>query len=272
MKSFTFYVNDDLRYDHALLLSVLDPVCSLISLYNGPSLLGIEIKTDETNSKNTRGSKNEYTFTFHSDDITKTTVFNYFLKGESQLKLTLHKTGETLIHLHQNTSSTIELELRKALLKYSMSESEITESVKSNIPKNAITEEPFELTLPFNSGYIDNAKFIQNMYEICTEFSVGLCPKFSYAEIQEEIRQETHERFYRLSTGNDQASVEFEDYTGDSGSHSYPNPFNYEFFYRENGKILIRVYRSGNTFVFQTRFEDHARFEMRVRQYFGEKI
>ncbi|MBK9590548.1 MAG: hypothetical protein IPO32_03255 [Crocinitomicaceae bacterium] len=272
MKSFTYYVNDDLRYDYALLLSVLDPVCSLISLYDGPSLNNVELKTDDTNSKTARGLKNEYTFTFHFDDITKTSVFNYFFKGESQLKLTLHRTGETLIHLPENTSLTIELELRKALLKYSFSESEIIASVRSHSAKNEIEEEPFEIILPLQSGYTDNAKFIQNMYEICTEFSPGLCPLFSYAQMKEERREMTHERFYRVNTSNDHASVEFEDYLGDSGSHSYPNPYNYEFFYREKGKILIRVYRSGNTFVFQTRFEDHARFEMRVRQYFEGKL
>jgi hypothetical protein len=272
MKSFTFYVNDDLRYDCALLLNVLDPVCSLISLYNGPSLNNAELKTEESNSKTARGLKNEYTFTFHHDDITKTSVFNYFFKGESQLKLTLHRTGETLVHLPENTSLTIELELRKTLLKYTMSESEIRESVKNSSPKNEIQEEPFEVTVPMNSGYVDNAKFIQNMYEICAEFSGGLCPLFSYAQMQEEKRETTHERFYRVNASNDYASVEFEDYLGDSGSHSYPNPYNYEFFYREKGKILIRVYRSGNTFIFQTRFKDHDRFEMRIRQYFEGKL
>lgn len=272
MKSFTFFVNDDLRYDYALLLCVLDPVCSLISLYDGPSLNNVELKTEESNSKTARGIKNEYTFTFHFDDITKTSVFNYFFKGESQLKLTLHRTGETLIHLPENTSLTIELELRKALLKYSLSESEIIASVTNHSPKNEIEEEPFEIILPFQSGYIDNTKFIQNMYEICAEFSAGLCPLFSYAQMKEERREITHERFYRVNASNDHSSVEFEDYLGDSGSHSYPDPFNYEFFYREHGKILIRVYRYGNTFVFQTWFEDHARFEMRVRQYFGKTI
>lgn len=272
MKSFTFFVNDDLRYDCALLLNVLDPVCSLISLYNGPSLNKVELKTEESNSITARGLKNEYTFTFHFDDITKTSVFNYFFKGESQLKLTLHRTGETLVHLPERTSLTIELELRKALLKYSLSESEIIASVKIHGTKHEIEDEPFEVILPFESGYIDNAKFIDKMYEICAEFSAGLCPLFSYAQMKEERRETTHERFYRVNASNDHALVEFEDYLGDSGSNSYPNPFNYEFFYRQNGKIIIRVYRSANTFIFQTRFEDHARFEMRVRQYFEEKF
>jgi hypothetical protein len=272
MKSFTLYVNDDLRYNCALLLNVLDPLCSLISLYNGPSLNNVELKTGESNSKTARGLKNEYTFTFHFDDITKTSVFNYFFKGESQLKLNLQRTGETIIHLPENTSLTVEMELRKALLKYSLSESEIIASVASHSSTNGINDEPFEVILPFQSGYIDNAKFIDNMYEICAEFSAGLCPKFSYAQMQEERLHDTQERFYRLSASNEKISVEFEDYLGNSGSHSYPDPYKYEFFYRENGKILIHVYRAGDTFVFQTQFDDHARFEMRVRHYFGEKI
>jgi hypothetical protein len=200
------------------------------------------------------------------------TTFAYFFKGESLLQVTLYKNGETLVQLPEKTSSTVELELRKALLKYTKTEEELKAEIKSQLIHLPDQKDNFfECKLAMTSGYIDNSKFIQNMYELCSEFSKGTAPFFSSEMIKFEDRQITHERFYRLTANTKTTAVEFEDYLGDSGSHSYPNPFNYEFIYRQDGQIMIHVFRSGNELIFKTRFEDHTKFEIRVKQYFEGK-
>ncbi len=255
MKSFTFFVNDDLRYDCALLLNVLGPVCSLISLYNGPSLNDVELKTEESNSITARGLKNEYTFTFHFDVITKTSVFNYFFKGESQLKLTLHRTGETLVHLPERTSLTIELELRKALLKYSLSESEIKESLKNNSPKTSIIKETFEFKIPLSKSPDIESKFITRLNDMCTLLTQNRSPKFGPEDLKVEERSTIREVFSSIDKSNDLFTIAYENSEFETGHWSGSKGGHTQFLLTQKNQILMRASISGRIAHFEVSAE-----------------
>lgn len=235
-------------------LGALHEVCNLISMYEGPSLVKPDSINETDSVYSVRGMKHEYAFTYTRE---KSLSFGYFLKGEALLKITVDEDGKAEVFLPDDGSQLAEMELRKILLKH---------TGEPNALNEARREKPFCYSFDIRNDSLYSDVFLRGMNEICQELTGHLAPLFDFSGVVYEVRQETHESFMRLERKKGIYRVWFLNHSWDSGSHSYPNGNEYEFFLEESGKRMIDVRISGRNLRFESLYADAERLKMLVQR------
>lgn len=295
MKNFSIPLSDTTNANPESLLKCLQPVCALLSLYNGPDLTKGTIK-NESGTTRYNSIQNNYAFTLTINSSKSEIIFGYFLHGEPLIRINLKFLGQAVVEISESVSTMIEMEIRKSLLQFVESELDIkTEStvtvaeqktkvvpkeVEMNVQasttsvgssKFQIIERHGKWMISFvhESRYVSQELFLRGMNFICQEFSFEGAPIFSRADVKEAAKTEIPETKYYFDKSKDKWSVSFLDHTWDSGSHSYPN--GYEFMFNlifEPEGTMIQVRHEYGQLIFETNFDDKNRFASSVRKQF----
>lgn len=293
MKNFSIPLSDTTNANPESLLKYLQPVCALLSLYDGPDLTKGTIKK-ESDTTRYNSIQNNYAFTLSIDSSKSEISFGYFLHGESLIRINLKFPGQAMVEISESVSTMIEMEIRKSLLEFADSEIKtnstvtVAEQTTTVVPKEvamnvqastaSVASSKFQiiekhgnwmLSFIHDSRYVSQELFLRGMNFICQEFSFGGAPIFSRADVKEAAKTEIPETKYYFDKSKDKWSVSFLDHTWDSGSHSYPN--GYEFLFKlifEPEGTLIEVRHEYGQLIFETKFDDKNHFTSSVRKQF----
>lgn len=277
MKSFAQKINPLFAANANEILNLLQPVCGLISLYNGPSLLQAEWKENES-GKRKNALAGGYAFVLQSkaDEI----IFEYFHLGEIQLKLNFKSTGDVKVEMIETISSLIEVDLRKKLLEKAVNTgTELTKSNNSNVRvstsenKEFTEKKPKSFELKMLGSSVSHAVFLPAMNKILQDFTQGLSPQFEMSDVIHRTLQDSPESVSFFTKSLNDYCVDFSDRYWDSGSHSYPNGFEFQFsLSHEKAGKLVDITREGNQLRFTTSFDDKDRFALKVKLELEGKI
>ncbi|MBK9191432.1 MAG: hypothetical protein IPM77_07905 [Crocinitomicaceae bacterium] len=276
MKSFAQKINPVIATNTEEILNILQPVCGLISLYNGPSLLQAEWKDNE-NGKRKNALAGGYAFVLQTNKGQTEIVFEYFHHGEIQLRMKFNSDGNVNTEMTDSISALVEMDLRKRLIACAVKpdfvqtpqqDSSVPQSdIKTSVQAQTINENETEkIHVELKKSSVDLDVFLPAMNRIIKDFTQGLSPEFSKDDVIYRTLQSRPESISFFTKTKDEFCVDLSDRKWDSGSHSYPDGFEFQFTlsHEKSGK-LVEVRREGDKLIFITSFEDKGRFALNVK-------
>ena len=187
MKTHQLKLSSDFLYDLNLIIETLQPLCHLISVYDGP-ILKIELfQASVTNADILEAhiSQNNYSIEFIYDQKNLAFNFTFLKKNEKLLHLLTSDDGITRLDLSDSLTNLIELEVLKSLTPHffnqeeqNLKEQKVHEALEKAYQKEQERELHFQLKSGPEQGFTE--RFVRKLNLICQLISNNSAPQFDY--------------------------------------------------------------------------------------------
>lgn len=238
-----------------LLLNFIAPVCSLISLYNGPNLSEQEFWRDEKNQYIAQGSKNNFNFKFLTD--VNHSQFNYYNSGIELVRIEMNVSGEAAIYIDQKLSTSVLLELIKLI----EAEKKIRQA-QDLVEQATQIPEPIQFNIPFANDSEMESKFIQKLNSICRLISQNCSPSFGPEDLIIEERRSIGEVFTYLDKSNELYTIAYQSSVYETGHWSGSKGGHHQFLMTRQNQTVLQAGISG----MEAKFEIAADLEIFIPQ------